>query len=54
MQIHVCAVKAELPASKRKWNEIAEETECDEVLKQVIRSINDDPNTRPKPYVGLT
>ena len=42
MQIHVCAVKAELPVSKRKFNEIAEETEKDEVLKQVIRSINDD------------
>ena len=26
VQIHVCAVKAELPVSKRKWNEIAEET----------------------------
>ena len=50
VQIHVCAVKAELPVSKRKWNEIAEETEKDEVLKQVIRSINDDPNTCPKPY----
>ena len=50
MQIHVCAVKAKLPVSKRKWNEIAEETEKDQVLKQVIRSINDDPNTCPKPY----
>ena len=34
MHIHVCAVNAELPVSKRKWNEIAEETETDEVLKQ--------------------
>ena len=50
MQIHVCAVKAELHVSKRKWNEIAEETEKDEVLKQVIRSINDDPKACPKPY----
>ena len=50
VQIHVCAVKAELPVSNRKWNEIAEETEKDEALKQVIRSINDDPNTCPKPY----
>ena len=39
VQIHVCAVKAELSVSKRKWNEIAEETGKDEVLKQVIRSI---------------
>ena len=45
MQIHVGAVKAELPVSKRNWNEIVDEPEKDEVLKQVIRSNNDDPKT---------
>ena len=50
VQIRVCAVKAELPVFKRKWNEIAGETEKDEVLKQAIRIINDDPKACPKPY----
>ena len=50
MQIHVCAVKAVLSVSKRKWKEIAEETEKDEVLKQAIRSIDDDPKACPKLY----
>ena len=31
-------------------NESGTKTEKDEVLNQVIRSINDDPKTCPKPY----
>ena len=46
VQIHVCAVNAELPVSKRKWNKNRKVRSH----QQVIRSINDDPKTCPNPY----
>ena len=50
VQVHVCAVRANLPVSERKWAELADATRDDVELQQVILSIHGMNRTCPQPY----
>ena len=50
VEVYVCCVKSSIPVSEKRWQLIAQETALDEVLREVIRCVQEESHLCPKPY----
>ena len=53
VEVHVCSIKYNIPVSTEKWKAIAEATNKDAKLQQVIASLYDNTLVCPAPYSGF-